>query len=93
VLIVIVVVQTSSHLARELKSEPSPSVQARAVHAIVAGHGLRLEPLHPDTTDPELGSKFFVDTPDQQTAERLRRQIEQLGIVDAVYVKPTEAPP
>jgi hypothetical protein len=89
----IVTIETKPAIARDLNKGRPTLAEAQHLRSIVSALGLQLRPLHPGTTDPELASRFYVTTPDQQAAEEARRRIEESGVVEAVYVKPPDAMP
>jgi hypothetical protein len=62
------------------------------VRAVLAGFGARLEPLHPNVSDPELGSYFTSSGLPPAQAEQLAARLRQLGSVEAAYVQPTPSP-
>lgn len=88
-----VTVHVPSALARDLRRKQPVLAQSRKLHQIVRGIGLELKALHPNSSDPALASQFYVFAPDPNSAARIRQQIEEAGIVEAVYVKPPEGPP
>ena len=55
--------------------------------------GINIQPMHPGVTDPTLASYFYVETPDQPTADRVIGQLQQLKSVEAAFLKPPEGPP
>jgi hypothetical protein len=62
------------------------------VRAVVAQFGLRLEPLHPGTTDPSLQQHFTLEVVDQATAAQVVAMLRQTPSVEAAYVKPADEP-
>ena len=80
-------------MARDLRRNRPELAASRRLQQVVSQFGLRLEATHPDTSDPELASQFYVSAPDPKTAAEVQRRIEEAGLVDAVYVKPPEGPP
>jgi hypothetical protein len=54
--------------------------------------GVRLSPLHPGTTDPEL-SAYFVARVEAQTVEDVTGRLMRLDAVDGAYAKPPAAAP
>ncbi len=89
----ILTVQMTPAVARDLATGHAALAQSRRLHSIVSELGLQLKPLHPGTTDPDLATRFYVNAPDQHTAEEARRRIEESGVVEGVYVKPPDAAP
>jgi hypothetical protein len=92
-LLVFVTIQTPAAMAHDLRREHPALAATYRLLQIVSELGLRLEAMHPDTSDTELASQFYVSAPNARTAAEVRRRIEEAGVVDAVYVKPPEGPP
>jgi hypothetical protein len=80
-------------LARDLRLKKPLLAPSRELYQILAEFGLELKALHPNSSDPTLASQFYVLAGDSQVAARIQEQIEEAGIVEAVYVKPPEGPP
>jgi len=55
--------------------------------------GLRLEPVHPGTSDPMLAPYFAIEIADRQTADRVLQELQQMKVVDAAYLKPEDEMP
>ena len=91
-LAVFVTIHTPIAMAQDLRRARPVLAQSCRLQQIVSEFGFQLEPMYPDTTDPELASQFYVSAPDAQAAVEVRRRIEEAGIVEAVYVKPPEGP-
>jgi hypothetical protein len=80
-------------MARDLRRDHPALAGSRRLQQIVSELGLQLEAMHPDTSDPELASQFYVSAPNAQAAAEIRQRIEEAGVVEAVYVKPPAGPP
>ena len=55
--------------------------------------GLKLEPVHPRTTDPVLATYYRVQAPDAPTAKRVVESVRRLPSISAAYVKPADEVP
>lgn len=66
---------------------------AGVLRSILADHGLEPSPLHPNSTDPELASQYFVDVPDDRLATDLRQRLLESGAAEAAYTKPNDSAP
>jgi hypothetical protein len=55
--------------------------------------GIHLTPMHPGVKDPTLASYFYVETPDQPTAEHVIVQLQNHNAIEAAFLKPPEGPP
>ena len=87
-----VVTMLSGEAARALR-EKTPNVEAEHIRELVAKSGSILEPLHPDSDDPNLMRYFFVRARDGEQAEQLARSLRSSKAIEAAYVKPPgEAP-
>jgi hypothetical protein len=87
-----VVVQIRRSLLEDSSHSPSGLLPADLQQEI-SRLGVNLVPMHPGTTDPTLASYFYVETPDQPTAERVIAQLQKHNAVEAAFLKPPEGPP
>lgn len=74
-------------------SATATSAPPNAARQAVQKLGLKLEPLHPGTTDPVLSTYYRVQAPDREAAERVVAAVRRLPSVAAAYVKPPDEPP
>jgi hypothetical protein len=88
-----VVIQVSADMARALRQRSPPPVDAKALLRTVDSFGLKLEPMHPDTDDPNLQVYFKVEVKDQAAAQQLIEQLQKLAGIEAAYVKPPDELP
>src|SRR5215510_5737871 len=65
-----VVIQVSPDIARALHQRSPPIGESETLLRTIETFGLKLEPMHPDTNDPDLQSYFRVEVKDQATAQR-----------------------
>jgi len=87
-----VVIILSAEAVRALR-EKTPTAETEQIREQVARSGGSLEPLHPDSDDPQLMSYFFVRAKDGEQAEQLARSLRSYKAIEAAYVKPPgEAP-
>ena len=88
-----VVIQVSPDIARALHQRSPPIGESETLLRTIETFGLKLEPMHPDTNDPDLQSYFKVEVKDQATAQRLIEQLQKLAGIEAAYVKPPDELP
>ena len=87
-----VVIILSAEAVRAIRAK-TPNVETEQIREQVARSGGSLEPLHPDSDDPQLMSYFFVRAKDGEQAEQLARSLRSSKAIEAAYVKPPgEAP-
>lgn len=55
--------------------------------------GIKLEPMHPGTSDSELATQFYTSVPDEHIAGEVARRLRESKAVEATYFKSGEAPP
>ena len=89
----IVTIETNPAIARDLEKVHPTLEESRHLRAVVSSLGLQLKAMHPGTTDPNLGSRFYLTVADSGAAETARQRIADSGVVEAVYVKPPDAMP
>jgi hypothetical protein len=82
-----IMVQVSMDVATALQTGRSDLAGA------IQGLGARIEPLHPNTPDPELQRFFVVYVPSADEADRVINRLWQYPGVEAAYVKPAGEPP
>jgi hypothetical protein len=79
-------------MTSELIVKLAPSAEPERVRAHADGLGVKLAPLHPGTTDPEL-SVYLAARVDPQRVEGVAERLMRVDGVDSAYVKPpAEAP-
>jgi hypothetical protein len=87
-----VIVYLHPEAARSLRQGSSTGAARDAADAADA-FGLRLEPMHPDPTDPRAAGAFVVRAPDPATAASVAERLRACAAVEHVYAKPHDAPP
>ena len=75
-------------VARSMSAARSAS---DAVAQLQGELGIRLQPLHPDTSDPTLLSWHTTELPDDDRGSRLLEQLRNSPQVAAAFVKPPDA--
>jgi hypothetical protein len=50
--------------------------------------GISLKPMYPGQSHPTLAPFYFIDVPDQTTAEKVIARLTQSAWVDAAYLQP-----
>jgi hypothetical protein len=94
-----VVVVLNSQAASEMQSftrggaNEAVRVGAGDLQAMEEELGVSLTPMYPGQSHPTLTPYYFIDVPDQTTAERLIAGLTQSTLVDAAYVQPDAEPP
>ncbi|MBS1809723.1 MAG: hypothetical protein JST84_16295 [Acidobacteria bacterium] len=88
-----ITVHLRSDAARGLAERSPPSTEINELRQILSRLGITLRPLHPESTDPELRTQFWIDAPDQATADQIIQQLQPLRAVQAAYSKPPDEMP
>jgi hypothetical protein len=55
--------------------------------------GVSLTPMYPGQSHPTLLPFYFIDVPDQATAEKVIARLNQSSAVEAAYLQPDAEPP
>ena len=55
--------------------------------------GFHLSPTHPGQTHPLLATFFWLEVPDEPTAQRIVTRLMKLNAVEGAYIRPQEEPP
>jgi hypothetical protein len=80
------IVQVTPEVA-QARREEARSAQADALHAAAARLGLRLEPLDPGSTDPELRRYLVADVPDAAAGDAAAAELAGLPGVEGAYLR------
>jgi hypothetical protein len=88
-----VTIKVSAEMASAFHRRNPPAGAPYDLSRIVEALGVALEPLHPNTIDPDLSSYFLVNAPDLETAQRVIDRLQRSGKIEAAYIKPPDAPP
>lgn len=88
-----ITVQLRADVARLLATRRPLTAEAAELTQILSQFGVTLEPLHPDTDDPELQTHFWINVSEQALAERILQRLHQLKVIQAAYLKPPDAMP
>lgn len=88
-----ITVQVQPDVAADLRQQQTSTLAAQDLISTLSALGVQLEPLHPDTTDPNLATYFTVAVPDIATAERVVKRLQQSTAVDSAYLKPSDELP
>lgn len=81
-----------------LQLTPDAAKRARSVRTRSAGSRVvpwleqALQPVHPTTRDPTLGTFFTVEVDDPQDAAKLVERLLKDPSVEAAYIKPDDEP-
>jgi hypothetical protein len=85
-----IVVKLSQEAAEAIRGVRPPSRAGERLRAVVAKLGLRLEPMHPGTSDLSMQQYFTLEVEDQEAASRAITTLQQDPTVEAAYVKPAD---
>lgn len=88
-----VLIQVSADAVNALRHRSPPGKNYPLLLRRIESFGLSLEPLHAGTDDPALKSYFFVEVPDNVTAQMVIDDILHLEAVKAAYTKPPDELP
>ncbi len=88
-----ITVHLRSDVARELAERSPPTAATNELQQTISRLGLILQPLHPGANDPELKTQFWVEVPDQATADQVLQELLQLKATEGAYFKPLDALP
>jgi hypothetical protein len=80
-------------IARNLAERSPPANETKELTQILSQFDLTLAPLHPGTDDPELTTQYWLQVPDQATADQVIEQLLSLKATQAAYLKPPDAMP
>jgi hypothetical protein len=58
------------------------------LHTLEDELGISLTPMYPGQSHPSLAPFYFIDVPDQITAESVIARLTQSASVDAAYMQP-----
>lgn len=88
-----VTVQVSIDVARGLHQRGPRTTDSEVLLGMMETIGLTLQPMHPDTDDPNLQRYFTGAVPDRATAQRVIDSLQQVAAIEAAYVKPIDELP
>lgn len=80
-------------IARHLAERSPPTGESKELRQTLSRFGLTLMPLHPGTDDPELKTQYWIQVPDETTADQVIEQLLALKATQAAYLKPPDAMP
>lgn len=70
------------------RARESVGAAAADLQAAQSELGVSLTPMYPGQSHPTLAPFYFVDVPDQETAEKVIARLTQSALVEAAYVQP-----
>jgi hypothetical protein len=85
-------VQVNRTAAAELHGEQTSNPDVSELRRRLDELGLRLAPMHPGETDPQLATYFMVDVHNDTELTRALEFLQESPVVEAAYVKPPEEP-
>ena len=88
-----ITLQLRSDIAQGLADRSPPAHDTSELLQTLSRFGVSLQPLHPNTNDPELLTQFWITVPDQATADEVLQQLHSLKAVQAAYRKPPDEMP
>lgn len=88
-----VTIKVSADVARALHQRGPSIAESEKLLRTIETLGLKLEPMHHGTNDPNLQSYFVVDVPDHATAQIVMDRLRQSKEIKAAYVKPPDELP
>lgn len=88
-----ITVQLDAAATRCLQHQGPPTPDIQELVRITEQFGVVLQPIHPETEDPNLSRHFTVEAPDRTAAERMIAGLRKIRAVEAAYLKPTDAMP
>lgn len=89
-----VVVVLQAQTAREMQAPTRGGASESAIpeladlQAAEGELGVSLTPMYPGQSHPTLAPFFFIDVPDQATAESVIARLTQSAAVEAAYLQP-----
>jgi hypothetical protein len=86
-----VMVHLDPEVAKEIRDGIPQSPKASELMNITKSLGVNLQPLHPSSPDPGLGSTFFVEAKDAGHATEIVSQLQAAGA--RAYMKPSAEMP
>jgi hypothetical protein len=86
-----VIVHLDPEVAKEIQAGGPQSPKANEVMNIAKSLGVKLQPVHPGSADPRLGSTFFVEATDAAHAAETVSQLQAAGA--RAYMKPSAEMP
>ena len=86
-----VIVHLDPEVAKEINAGGSQSPKAKELMNIMNSLGVKLQPIHPGSPDPRLGSTFFVEARDAAHAAETVSQLQAAGT--KAYMKPSAEMP
>ncbi len=88
-----ITVHLRSDIVSDMERETPRHNDTAELQTLLTEMGAELLPLHPGVDDPELGAQFFIEVPDEQSADDITMRLMDSPAVEAVYAKPPEEPP
>jgi hypothetical protein len=86
-----VIVHLDPEVAKEIRDGIPQSAKANELMNIADGLGVKLQPVHPGSPDPGLGSTFFIEAKDAGHAAQTVSQLQAAGA--KAYLKPSAEMP
>lgn len=81
-------IQVSKEVAQPLARGETANPQVREILRLGEELGLRFQPLHPQTGDPQLARYFTAEVADGPAAQAVADRLREHAAVEAAYLKP-----
>lgn len=93
--VVVLDTQTAQEIQFPSRGAADESVQRGMtdLHSTEGELGIKLVPMYPGQIHPTLLPFFYVDVPDQATAEKVMARLSKIAAVEAAYPQPDAEPP
>ena len=92
VMAVTLTLQVSAAAVAALR-EGKLDILERGFSETVQDLGVKLEPMDPETSDPDLQCIFTVQVPDADHAAQVSERLKRFWPVEGAYIKPPGEPP
>lgn len=85
-----ITVQLEAETAHQLRHRQPPSGATRELLSVTGEFDVKLQPVHPGMTDPELAKYYSVEVADGELGDEIRAKLARCQGVEAAYVKPAD---
>lgn len=88
--VVVLKAQTAQEMQFPTRGAASESVRVGItdLQSVEQELGVSLTPMYPGQTHPTLLPYYFIDVPDQATADKVVTRLSQSAVVEAAYSQP-----
>ena len=85
-----VTVRVNLKVAYQLHERSPPGKESEEPLKILKTLGLKLQPMHPGTENPDLIKYFIIEVQDMESANIVFDRLKDISGIEAVYVKPPD---